>query len=124
MVFTTRCPQCGKILWFASNLAGKLTICPACGAVMKLTPPPDAPPTPEPEPADAIPLAQVATEEAPANESGGQAPVEQTSASPFDQIHAEADEQVPTIVEESYLTHQAAVAVGEVHVEPEGTDAA
>ena len=71
MVFTTRCPQCGKILWFASNLAGKLTICPACGAVMKLTPPPDAPPTPEPEPADMIPLAQEAPAEEPERTNAG-----------------------------------------------------
>jgi hypothetical protein len=118
MVFTTRCPQCGKILWFASNLAGKLTICPACGAVMKLTPPPDAPPTPEAEPADVIPLAREAPPETPAEP----APVEQAPASPFDQIQAEADEQVPTIVEESYLTHQAAAAAGAVHVEPEASD--
>jgi len=120
MVFTTRCPQCGKILWFASNLAGKLTICPACGTVMKLTPPPDALEAPAPDPADAIPFAQ----ETPAEPSPAAVAVPQPPASPFDQIQTETDEQVPTVVEESYLTHQAAVAVGGVHVEPEAGDAA
>jgi phage FluMu protein Com len=116
MVFTTRCPRCGKILWFASGLAGKLTICPACGAVMKLTPPPEGAPTPETAPEDVIPFAREAPPEPVA--------VEQPTASPFDQIQSDADEQVPTVVEESYLTHQAAAAVGGVHVEPEESDSA
>src|SRR5450432_2697718 len=98
MVFTTQCPQCGKILWFASNLTGKLTICPACGAVMRLTPPPDAPaPLPPAEEPAPIP-----------------------AASPnFEHVQPAPDEQAPTVVEESYLTHQAAAAMGDVHVEME-----
>ncbi len=105
MVFTTQCPQCGKILWFASNLTGKLTICPACGGVLRLTPPPDAPtqapaaPPPAEEPAP-IPAARANSEPAPP------AP----------------DEQPPTVVEDSYLTHQAAAAMGDVHVEMEESD--
>jgi hypothetical protein len=101
MVFTTQCPQCGKILWFASNLTGKLTICPACGAVMRLTPPPDAPaPLPPAEEPAPIP-----------------------AASPnFEHVQPAPDEQAPTVVEESYLTHQAAAAMGDVHVEMEESD--
>jgi hypothetical protein len=107
MVFTTQCPQCGKILWFASNLTGKLTICPACGGVMRLTPPPDAAPTPE--------------------QSGAQNPLpdqpaEQSARSPFDRAQQPTDEQVPPAVEESYLTHQVAAAMGDVHVEVEESD--
>jgi hypothetical protein len=47
MVFTTQCPQCAKILWFSSKLAGTITICPACGSTMRLpvfeAPPPVVP---------------------------------------------------------------------------------
>src|ERR1700722_14220936 len=111
MVFTTQCPQCGKILWFASNLAGKLTICPACGTVIKLTPPPDAPPA-APQPEDAIPFAvQTPPEAAAPPISPGPAPVEQPATSPFEQIQADAAQSVdsvPNVVEQSYLTHQAA----------------
>ncbi|HEY1922773.1 MAG TPA: hypothetical protein VGG44_08395, partial [Tepidisphaeraceae bacterium] len=105
MVFTTQCPQCGKILWFASNLTGKQTICPACGAVMRLTPPADAPvdPTPPPPPTET--------------------PVPAPATSPdFTQAEAPPDEQPPPVVEESYLTHQVAAAMGDVHVEMEESD--
>jgi Domain of unknown function (DUF4159) len=92
MVFTTQCPQCGKILWFTSNLTGKLTICPACGAVMHLTPPPEAQPAP-PQAVD-------------------QPVVDQPAA----------EEHAPPAVEEAYLTHQAAAAMGDVHVEVQDSD--
>ncbi|MGD0464600.1 MAG: DUF4159 domain-containing protein [Tepidisphaeraceae bacterium] len=105
MVFTTQCPQCGKILWFASNLTGKLTICPACGAVMRLTPPPDAP-------------TQAPVVPPPAEEP---APIPATSPS-FEPVQPSPDEQTPTVVEDSYLTHQAAAAMGDVHVEMEESD--
>ncbi|HEX4054238.1 MAG TPA: DUF4159 domain-containing protein [Tepidisphaeraceae bacterium] len=101
MVFTTQCPQCGKILWFASNLTGKLTICPACGAVMHLTPPPQA--NPAPQPADP-----------PATE--------QSAGSDSTPVQPPSDEQAPPAVEEAYLTHQAAAAMGDVHVEVEDSD--
>jgi Domain of unknown function (DUF4159) len=105
MVFTTQCPQCGKILWFASNLTGKQTICPACGAVMRLTPPADAPTEPAPAPQP--------TEE----------PVPTPPTSPdFVQAESPPSEQAPPVVEESYLTHQAAAAMGDVHVEMEESD--
>lgn len=104
MVFTTQCPQCGKILWFGSNLAGKLTICPACGAVMRLTvPPPPEPPASPQQPSDQA------------------APPDPNAPSP--EVTAPAvEEGVPAAVEETYLTHQAAAAVGEVHVEMEESD--
>jgi len=125
MVFTTRCPQCGKILWFASNLAGKLTICPACGTVMKLTPPPEAEQAPPPPPEDVIPFAREA-----APEAAGETPLQTEPTtppapiSPFDQIGTQPDDQVPTVVEESYLTHRTAAEVGEVQVEPSSADTA
>src|SRR6202453_5338221 len=65
MVFTTQCPQCGKILWFASNLTGKLTICPACGAVMKRAPPPERGGSAEPAREGTIPLMPEAAQAAP-----------------------------------------------------------
>jgi hypothetical protein len=104
MVFTTQCPQCGKVLWFGSSLAGKLTICPACGAVMRLTVP-----TPPPTEQPAAPLDQLAV------------PPEQSAAASEATAPA-AEESVPPAVEETYLTHQAAAAVGEVHVEMEESD--
>jgi hypothetical protein len=144
MVFTTRCPQCGKILWFAGNLAGKLTICPACGAVMRLTPPPQ--PTPEEsaqqQSAQAASVENVAANQnlepqaaAPASAQGdvltlsdtppaaplGPDPTEQRSASPFDRIQDDT-EKPPEVVEQTYLTHQAAAAVGEVHVDVPESD--
>ena len=156
MVFTTRCPQCGKILWFAGNLAGKLTICPACGAVMRLTPPPEPsapeaeapPPSLAPTPMETIPLgagpqdaaardtAQKAvtlsdgedvlslSDTPPAAALGpdpNQPPPQPTS--PFDQIRDESEERPPEVVEQTYLTHQAAAAVGEVHVDVPESDA-
>ena len=99
MVFTTQCPKCGKILWFSSKLAGTVTICPACGGTMLLEAPPPPP---------------VAT---PAPEGGPEAPPKQGEG------EAEsADNKVPEAVEQSLLTHQAAAAVGEVHVDFEESD--
>jgi hypothetical protein len=138
MVFTTSCPKCGKILWFASNLAGKLTICPACGTVIRYTPPADTEPAPAPD--DGIPFAKEASEvqgaaaapppvggaqrEAGQSPGGGEiaASAAPAAVSPFDQIEADGPDVAPREVEQSYLTHQAAAAVGQVHVEPEESD--
>jgi DNA-directed RNA polymerase subunit RPC12/RpoP len=129
MVFTYQCSQCGKVLWFASNLAGKLTICPACGAVMRLTPPRVPPQTPAASPpeASAAPpdaLAGAAEETAipPEADAPAAAP---PPVSPFEQIQPpppEGVEQAPEAVEQAYLTHQAAAAAGEVHVEMDESD--
>src|ERR1700722_19455949 len=105
MVFTTQCPKCGKILWFASNLTGKQTICPACGAVMRLTPPPDA-------------VVPSQTAPPPAEQP---APIPEANPNP-DPAQPASDEHAPPVVEESYLTHQAAAAMGDVHVEMEESD--
>ncbi|MGA3065655.1 MAG: DUF4159 domain-containing protein [Tepidisphaeraceae bacterium] len=84
MLFTTQCPQCGKILSFSDKLAGTQSICPACGGKVFLNAPPTAP-------------------DAPAVSPG-------------------AAETVPPAVEESLLTHQAAAAAGEAHVDYEESD--
>jgi hypothetical protein len=89
MLFTTKCPSCGKILSFSAKLAGTKSICPACGSAIDLTPDPPPPGTPEPTP-------------------------EQQAQTP--------DDQVPPAVEESLLTHQAAAAAGESHVDIEESD--
>src|ERR1700677_4844161 len=125
MVFTTQCPQCGKILWFASNLTGKLTICPACGAVMRLTPPPEAV-----EQAQAPEASTVVAEAPPPMGSADE--VNQETGTPVAAEPIEAEpvaaetippEEIPAAVEESSLAHQAAVAAaGEVHVEVEESD--
>jgi phage FluMu protein Com len=127
MVFTYQCPQCGKVLWFASGLAGKLTICPACGAVNRLTPPPQVPAVPPDVPAappDELAAAAEDTAIAPAAETPAAAPVDAAAppVSPFDQIQPEEAEQAPEAVEQTYLTHQAAAAAGEAHVEMDESD--
>jgi phage FluMu protein Com len=119
MVFTYQCPQCGKVLWFASNLTGKLTICPACGAVNRLTQPPDAPPEVPAAPPDALAAAADDTAVPLAAEASAAAT---PPDSPFEQIHPNDSEQAPEAVEQSYLTHQAAAAAGEVHVEMDESD--
>jgi hypothetical protein len=81
MLYTTKCPSCGKILSYSDKLAGTQSICPACGSPILLhaeTPAPDSQPS--------------------------------------------ADDQIPPAVEESLLTHQAAAAAGESHVDIEETD--
>ncbi len=130
MVFTTQCPQCGKILWFASNLTGKLTICPACGAVMKLTPPPEAAGPAEAVPEGTIPLMPEAAQAAPPLPPAAEQPppmgsadgeVNQETGTPIlgqEPVAEPAAEQIPAAVEEASLAHQAALAAaGEVHVE-------
>jgi hypothetical protein len=134
MVFTTRCPQCGKILWFAGNLAGKLTICPACGAVMRLTPPPQPAPEsaaadvsetqpPTPSSAEAVVQADdvLTLSDTPPAAPLPPDPAQQKSVSPFDRIQDDT-ERPPEVVEQTYLTHQAAAAVGEVHVDVPESD--
>ncbi len=82
MLFTTKCPSCGKILSYSDKLAGTQSICPACGSPILLHADlPDAPPE---------------------------------TKTP--------DDRVPTEVEESLLTHQAAAAAGESHVDMEESD--
>lgn len=88
MVFTAQCPQCGKILWYSDKLAGTVTICPACGGMMRL-PIAEAPPPIVPDP----------------------------SINP-----APAEDRAPAEVEQTYLTHQAAAAVGEVQMDVEDSD--
>jgi hypothetical protein len=100
MVHTIKCPHCGKILWFSSRIAGTMTICPACGGTMRLDPPP-APATPTPD--QMLP------------------PAEEAMVPPQEYLSAD-DTAVPAVVEEQSLTHQAAAAVGEVHVDVEEED--
>jgi hypothetical protein len=154
MVFTTQCPKCGKILWFSNKLAGTLSICPACGGTLRLEPPPmpveNAPATP---PADlsAADTAHGMTVEGvgqsgqdsvpPASEnnspnpdasqfqSAAQGLVPQSPVSALDKIYVdppdqEADDRIPPIVAQSFLTHQAAAAVGESHVNVDQSDLA
>jgi len=81
MLYTTKCPSCGKILSYSDKLAGTQSICPACGSPILLhaeTPAPDSQPS--------------------------------------------ADDSIPPAVEESLLTHQAAAAAGESHVDIEESD--
>jgi hypothetical protein len=143
MVFTTQCPRCGKVLWFASNRAGKMTICPACGAVMTLTVPEgvqpgadaglNVKPLDEGQAGGQVNLAGIippgATSSAGipqgVNPQGtfpqGTAPQATWPDQPMPVEQIE-DETAPASVQDTYLTHQAAAAVGEVHVEPEESD--
>lgn len=100
MVHTIKCPHCGKILWFSSRIAGTMTICPACGGTMRLDPPPASE---NPAPQQMLP------------------PADEAMVPPQEYLTPD-DTAVPAVVEEQSLTHQAAAAVGEVHVDVEEED--
>jgi uncharacterized protein DUF4159 len=98
MYSTTQCPKCGKILWFSATLAGTTSICPACGGVMRLE------------------------AAAPAAEPPGEKPADPSAPNPPPVPAAETEEKLPPAAEQSLLTHQAAAAVGEAHVDLEDSD--
>jgi hypothetical protein len=110
-VFTTKCPQCGKILWFSDKIAGTLTICPACGAKMRL----EAAPTDySPHPPRQLPSYPPSDPSEPPPE----APLSTAEAYPIEELPQPA----PPEADQSSLTYRAASAVGEVHVDVEETD--
>jgi hypothetical protein len=102
-------------LWFASNLTGKLTICPACGMVMRLAPPAGATAA-EPPPNQAVVGAPNESQPSPQ----GAEPL--PSDPPPIPVQTEEPEHAPQAVEDASLTHQAAAAVGEIHIEAEESD--
>jgi hypothetical protein len=124
MFSTTQCPKCGKILWFSSKLAGTNSVCPACGGVMKLepapaeNPPPAAPENPPPQ----NPSPQNPTQANNSTESTSAAPAPADAPPPVAPAQADLDEKLPAAANLSLLAHQAAAAVGEVHVDMEETD--